>query len=568
MLPFSISSPGFDQPIDASYKQDYNSYESSYEADEFQSVLQENINRPENVNQAEANRERQQSDEPRPIDQNKQNEQSQTKTDNIEPSNNDVANQKTSQDGDTASDQEKTTTSQTETPKDSKVASTKKTETVEPEKIETTILDKELSDILSLLNELQALIDENPTSTVAVNLEAQIKELKHSLESLTAYIKTNTQALDGGADLLQLEKIAGEFKHTLKELLADLGKNQAQPANKLNQELITKTDSNTESMAKAQQNNEVPVAKPTEKSTSTEIKQELASPGTDLVTKKETNPILEKIASLLGKMKGDVENSKTTIAYKVTVKVLDTEGSSRVIVAKSDNTPNQTNNETADQSQNKATEEQVIPKKTTPAKEVTVSQETTSSGETVVTKLETAVLDNGAKEIITSKVEVASKQPITFNQSLTERIEKQTQIIKQFNTFIALQKINDESELTLKLQPRNLGDIKIQIIKQENANNEATTVIAKFQVGSEAVKEALESNFNQLKESLEDSNGFNLASFEVDVQKEDQDGNSFADFFKQDSSTNSKVGDLDENENNGNTLVKEETHVGVLDSVA
>jgi flagellar hook-length control protein FliK len=101
----------------------------------------------------------------------------------------------------------------------------------------------------------------------------------------------------------------------------------------------------------------------------------------------------------------------------------------------------------------------------------------------------------------------------------TEKIEEQTAILSQFRTFLSVNKLRAETEVTLRLHPRELGEIKIQITRVENqATHEPSMISAKFQVSSEMVKSVLESNFNMLKDSLQQQGHFNMAQISVDVQ--------------------------------------------------
>ncbi len=101
----------------------------------------------------------------------------------------------------------------------------------------------------------------------------------------------------------------------------------------------------------------------------------------------------------------------------------------------------------------------------------------------------------------------------------TANIEKQTAILSQITSFMAVTKLRSETEVTLRLHPRELGDIKVQITRNENqALHEPATISAKFQVNSEMVKSVLESNFNLLKDSLQQQGSFNMAQMSVDVQ--------------------------------------------------
>ena len=113
----------------------------------------------------------------------------------------------------------------------------------------------------------------------------------------------------------------------------------------------------------------------------------------------------------------------------------------------------------------------------------------------------------------------ATAKPELAGAPQVANIEKQTAILSQFTTFMAVNKLRAETEVTIRLHPRELGDIKIQITRIENqATHEPATISAKFQVNSEMVKSVLESNFNLLKDSLQQQGNYNMAQMSVDVQ--------------------------------------------------
>ncbi len=77
---------------------------------------------------------------------------------------------------------------------------------------------------------------------------------------------------------------------------------------------------------------------------------------------------------------------------------------------------------------------------------------------------------------------------------------------------------SEQSEMIIKLKPEELGKVELKI-EVHNDN-----VIAKFDVASQLVKQALEANLEDLRSALKDK-GFNDLSFDVNVdqgQKQDQ----------------------------------------------
>ncbi len=138
-------------------------------------------------------------------------------------------------------------------------------------------------------------------------------------------------------------------------------------------------------------------------------------------------------------------------------------------------------------------------------------------------------LNTDTKAAPQAQPSVAATAPLA-GAPQTANIEKQTAILSQFTTFMAVTKLRSETEVTLRLHPRELGDIKIQITRTENqALHEPATISAKFQVNSEMVKSVLESNFNLLKDSLQQQGNFNMAQMSVDVQTNGSQNQGFQD---------------------------------------
>lgn len=78
-------------------------------------------------------------------------------------------------------------------------------------------------------------------------------------------------------------------------------------------------------------------------------------------------------------------------------------------------------------------------------------------------------------------------------------------------------KVGEHSEMIIKLKPEELGKVELKIEVHKDS------VIAKFEVASQMVKEAIESNLSDLKNSLKDK-GFGDMSFDVNVAKEKSNG--------------------------------------------
>ncbi len=134
---------------------------------------------------------------------------------------------------------------------------------------------------------------------------------------------------------------------------------------------------------------------------------------------------------------------------------------------------------------------------------------------------------NGKDITVVGKEVVTSQERINF-------IEKQTQVMNQFTNFLALNKLKGETEVTLKLYPKELGEIKINLTREQNSTTSETSIIAaKFHVTSETVKSILESNFNLLKDSLSQNGNLQLGALSVEVNTGGGSGKSFSELYEQ-----------------------------------
>ncbi len=71
-----------------------------------------------------------------------------------------------------------------------------------------------------------------------------------------------------------------------------------------------------------------------------------------------------------------------------------------------------------------------------------------------------------------------------------------------------------ENEVRITLRPQHLGDVTLKILTDNGI------ITAQFEAESQRVKEIIESNFNMLKESLEEQ-GLEVSHLEVNVSSQD-----------------------------------------------
>lgn len=120
---------------------------------------------------------------------------------------------------------------------------------------------------------------------------------------------------------------------------------------------------------------------------------------------------------------------------------------------------------------------------------------------------------NQNNQSFSSKMNGLMRSDSAQQSSYTQQTFKQSfdQMIKS----IKLLNEGGVKQVEIKLQPEHLGKVKIELSVENN------NVTAKIVSDSEAAKQLIESNFNQLKSSLEEQ-GVKIAGFEVSVNQENQ----------------------------------------------
>ncbi|MBF8983094.1 flagellar hook-length control protein FliK [Lutibacter sp. B2] len=101
------------------------------------------------------------------------------------------------------------------------------------------------------------------------------------------------------------------------------------------------------------------------------------------------------------------------------------------------------------------------------------------------------------------------------------------QIVKQVSDKIEVMIGEKRSEMSLQLEPENLGKLSMKIAVEKGI------VMAKIVAESQIVKEVIESNFKMLKDSLEEK-GFNIQQLDVSVGQDNsqENHNRFMNFNK------------------------------------
>ncbi len=119
---------------------------------------------------------------------------------------------------------------------------------------------------------------------------------------------------------------------------------------------------------------------------------------------------------------------------------------------------------------------------------------------------------SAAEETLDNASQIAKATSVKNQNGLALRTEIFDQVkaaIVKSNTIVGS---DDHSEMIIRLKPEELGKVELKI-EVHNDN-----VIARFNVASQVVKEAIESNLQDLRNSLKDK-GFSEMSFDVDVNQ-------------------------------------------------
>lgn len=120
-------------------------------------------------------------------------------------------------------------------------------------------------------------------------------------------------------------------------------------------------------------------------------------------------------------------------------------------------------------------------------------------------KHETIKADDGFENEITKAEEIVHEA-----RDLTDRFLENVNVVKQMVKGVELKVSETSSEMSIKLDPENLGKVNLKIVTDNGI------VTAKFEAENQKVKEIIESNLSLLKESLENK-GIQINGLEVNV---------------------------------------------------
>ena len=171
---------------------------------------------------------------------------------------------------------------------------------------------------------------------------------------------------------------------------------------------------------------------------------------------------------------------------------------------------------------------QKIPEATSEIK--TTPAETTQQN-SQQTKMDLAQTPLSDKTAETKNTNPEIKSETKFTQYLSKAFASENEIIDKIISQAKLRMNNGEKELTLQLSPPELGHVKIQL------NESAGIVSGKIQVDSDAIKEIVQSNLQQLKASLNET--IKIDKLDVEVRENAGDQSLLQSFKNQDSRDNS-----------------------------
>lgn len=181
--------------------------------------------------------------------------------------------------------------------------------------------------------------------------------------------------------------------------------------------------------------------------------------------------------------------------------------------------------ETAIQTEQEGTQTvEIVDARTNPAEEMAKLQQTDGSQNQTGEKQQSDSKDQGtlAKEnpfMVTNPLQ-QQVEVITSGASYTEAVySTETQMIMdQIMEFMKIQVGDDITRLEMQLQPESLGTVQVQIAAKDGV------ITAQFTAQNEMVKNALESQMIQLRETF-DAQGIKVESIEVAVQSQAFDRN-------------------------------------------
>jgi flagellar hook-length control protein FliK len=175
------------------------------------------------------------------------------------------------------------------------------------------------------------------------------------------------------------------------------------------------------------------------------------------------------------------------------------------IVVSNNNTRENPSNNTKQQSTTEQAETQPV------TEEIEIADTTLPVAEKVT--VNESQVTNPAQSIET----VAVKVEQAVRQAAPQQPVNTTDVIQQIMNHVKLSFSGEQfNEIRMTLRPETLGDIVLRVITQNGI------VMAQFEAENQRVKEALESNFNLLRDAL-DEQGIKFSELSVSVRQDDNE---------------------------------------------
>lgn len=254
-----------------------------------------------------------------------------------------------------------------------------------------------------------------------------------------------------------------------------------------------------------------------------------------------------KIDELLNKLSGIIESSKQetkTIAQAINLKLEDSLEPQINKIEKQ----NIAINESLETKNNKDTNTNLLQKEEKPQIELVTTKkqpelknkneeslfEQNNKQENKEIPSKMISIDNELSEFNTrlSIKDAKNVETFTVVKNSSSNLEKQNQVLNQFRTYLTINKLKTDTEVTMRLYPKELGEIKVKITKEQISGEENAHIVAKFQVSSDAVKSIIENNLSELKNDLQQNSNVLISSLSVEINDKENKDNEFSNIYK------------------------------------
>lgn len=367
------------------------------------------------------------------------------------------------------------------------VTSDLKKENIEPSNDTNEIKINKENELQELLMQLELITANNSNIPLDANSKQSLENLVQDIQSIMATLNETSEnskslsPIDIQTSIKSLEKIFDAIQHTIKD--NSLSENNLSS-------IIPQVDAIKNQvkdiLVSNIQNDDIPLIN------KSEIEQTVDEiiDSADIKVVRDSNPIFESAKHIV---KNNVEQSD----LKGEQVVEQTEGTS---IKKTTSESNQN----SQQNMNKEAQTQIT---------------------TGIIKEDTKPIDNNNSKVnFGVELEQIQNQSTSKSSTIVSKADKsfdipKQEIVKQIVKKAEVILKDGKSEMNMKLEPESLGKITLKLAVEKGV------VTAKFLAENVQVKEAIESNFNQLKDMLQQK-GINIQSVSVHVGHDDRGFNS------------------------------------------